>query len=317
MRQSISLFVAVLGFTALLTSFRLSYIFESRHDAADQVAVAVPVFNQNQTGSGHACSHVGLDRPSYPLRSKLMIIMSETVDRKGRPDTAHVVDNFQRYCARHGYLFKLHHYEVDDDLGVFGTRWKDAFKWWYMADWLLMVDSDTLVANISTSLDSFLNGPEHVLLHWRPNREVTAAAVAVRTTSFGRCFLERWMSVILTQKMRGREANADNGALLLLVAEFVDPDTARKCASARLDPFNLIKCYEVSNQHFGSIPTQKLPIRIFPLIAGFWRQHEGIKEIGVGVGPCYDQSLVEAMMFYRQAHAETSTNSPLHTSTLQ
>jgi hypothetical protein len=60
-----------------------------------------------------------------------MIIMSETTDRKGRQETNHVVDNFKQYCARHGYLFLLHHYENSDALlGVFGRRWQEAFRFW-------------------------------------------------------------------------------------------------------------------------------------------------------------------------------------------
>lgn len=171
----------------------------------------------------------------------------------------------------------------------------------HLADWLLMVDSDTLVANLTKPLDPFLDGPEHVLLHWRPNREVTAAAVAVRTSEFGRCFLNRWLGIILTQKHHGREVNWDNGALLLLIAEFVDPGTAQKCAGSRLSPFDLITCYEASNRYFRDIPSPHVPIRVFPLLGGFWRQHEGVDQQEPEFGHCYNQSSVETMMFKRHA----------------
>jgi hypothetical protein len=78
----------------------------------------------------HGCSHVSLDRPQYALRKKLLIIILETRDRQGRKDTAHVVDNFNQYCTRHDYLFLLHHYEADPELGLFGTRWRESFKYW-------------------------------------------------------------------------------------------------------------------------------------------------------------------------------------------
>lgn len=169
----------------------------------------------------------------------------------------------------------------------------------HMADWLLMIDSDTLVANLSRPLDPFLDGPEHVLLHWRPNREVTAAAVAIRTTGFGRCFLDRWLSVIQTQRLLDREVNADNGALLLLIAEFLDPEAAQRCARSKMDPLELIQCYEVVNRHFKKLPTLDLPIKIFPLLAGFWRQHEGVLESRPGFNSCHNQRAVETMMFFR------------------
>jgi hypothetical protein len=166
-----------------------------------------------------------------------------------------------------------------------------------MADWLLMIDSDTLVGNLNNPMDPFLDGPEHVLLHWRPNREVTAAAVAVRTTDFGACFLQRWLSVIQTQMMLGRDVNGDNGALLLLIAEFLDPAVAQKCAAAKED---LLNCYEEVNKHFDKVPSPGLPIRIFPLLAGFWRQHEGVVQQAPRLNPsCYDQSAVKDMMFRR------------------
>lgn len=85
---------------------------------------------QASYSTGHACSHVSMNRPRYTLRSKLMIIMSETKDRKGRLESLHVADNFSQYCKKHGYLFRHHHYEADPELGVFGTRWRNALRWW-------------------------------------------------------------------------------------------------------------------------------------------------------------------------------------------
>lgn len=172
-----------------------------------------------------------------------------------------------------------------------------------MADWLLLIDSDTVVANLDRPMDEFLEGPEHVLLHWRPNREVTAAAVAVRTTPFGECFMRRWLSVIQTQMMLGLESNADNGALLLLIAEFLSPDVALKCSREQLDPLALIRCYEAVNKHFGELPSPNVPIRIFPPLSGFWRQHEGIKQQQPAMRTCYDKHAVETMMFYRYVWA--------------
>ena len=80
--------------------------------------------------SRHACSWVDMDRPAYPLRKKLMIIIYETIDRKDRQEIKHVVDNFSKYCDKHGYLFKLHYYVTDDAVGVFGTRWTETLKFW-------------------------------------------------------------------------------------------------------------------------------------------------------------------------------------------
>lgn len=164
-----------------------------------------------------------------------------------------------------------------------------------MADWLLVLDSDTVVANLDNTMDTFLDGTEHVLLHWRPNLEVAAGVVAVRTTAFGKCFLHRWLSVIQTQMMLGLSVNADNGALLLLVAEFVAPAVARECAHNK----NLLQCYEAAHTNFGDVPTAEVPIRIFPPLSGFWRQHEGATPQVPAIKPCYNQHTVGTMMYYR------------------
>jgi hypothetical protein len=42
----------------------------------------------------------------------------------------HVADNLAKYCQRHGYLFKLHHYEVDESLGRVSSRWKEVLQYW-------------------------------------------------------------------------------------------------------------------------------------------------------------------------------------------
>jgi len=96
----------------------------------DRLSAGRPPFQSIESSTKHACSRVSMDRHRYPLRSKLMIIMSETKDRQGRQDSLHVADNFSQYCKRHGYLFKHHHYEADPELGVFGTRWRNAHLWW-------------------------------------------------------------------------------------------------------------------------------------------------------------------------------------------
>jgi hypothetical protein len=167
-----------------------------------------------------------------------------------------------------------------------------------MADWLLVLDSDTIVAKLDNSLDGFLNGDEHVLLHWRPNLEVAAGVVAVRTTDFGACFLRRWISVIQTKLMLGLEANADNGALLLLIAEFLAPTVAIKCSNVT-DPWKLVNCFEPVLQHFGKVPSRDVPIRIFPPLSGFWREHIGVVRQAPNIRPCHDQQTIDTMMYKR------------------
>jgi len=230
----------------------------------------MPACNKSQC----ACS-IDLRIVSFPLRAKLMIVVSETADRKDRKETQHIRDNLQKYCSRHGYLFKYHTLTINERVGIMGSRWLQLLDYWHVADWLLHIDSDTVVSNLTNSLDTFLDLPEHVLLHMRPNREVTAAAVAFRTTEFSRCFIERWLSVYESQRLTKKEVNGDNGALLLLIAEFLDPAVAKECSKVCCNPFHLITCFEKVHARLTTAH-HTLPIRIFAPFAGFWRQHEGV-----------------------------------------
>jgi hypothetical protein len=42
-----------------------------------------------------------------------------------------------------------------------------------------------------------------------------------------------------------------------------------------------------------------VPIRVFPPLSGFWRQHEGVVQEPPIIKPCYDQKIVDTMMYRR------------------
>lgn len=161
----------------------------------------------------HVCQSVASAKvEGFPERPKLMIIVAETADRKGRTETGYVVDNFQQYARHHGYMFTYHSYHPSARWGVFMTKWADLFQYWHTAEWLLLVDSDTIVANLTNSITPLLERPEHVILQLRPrSREVDAAAVAFRTTDFSKCFLQRWLSIFEQTVQQKWYMNNDNG----------------------------------------------------------------------------------------------------------
>jgi hypothetical protein len=146
-----------------------------------------------------------------------------------------------------------------------------------VADWILILDSDTVVANLDNSMDRFLDGPHHIMLTLRPNLEIISGAVGVRTTDFGRCFLQRWVNLMISQELMNRNRNMDNGALLLTVAELLDPELAKQCNKAPNrygNYFIFMSCWEALYSKFVQLANRvDLPIRVYPPLGGFWRSH--------------------------------------------
>jgi hypothetical protein len=146
-----------------------------------------------------------------------------------------------------------------------------------MADWLLMLDSDTVVANMSNSMDRFLDGPQHLMLTLRANREVASGVMAIRSSEFGHCFFIRWIKLMAAQKLLGLERNADNGALLLAVAELLDARLATKCnklASSSKSYLEFVDCWEEIFVKFALLAhITNHPVKVIAPLSGYWREH--------------------------------------------
>jgi hypothetical protein len=193
-------------------------------------------------------------------------------------DSTYVASNFRQYCLRHGYMFKHHHYTPSQRYGVYASKWAELQQFWSMADWLLLVDSDSLIANLSRPFDPFLqDDKQHVLLQLRPrSREVDAAAVAMQTSPWSRCFLQRWLAIFEQTQQRSIYMNNDNGPLLQAVLEVLSPQLAESCFSnSNYTDYNAYRvCWEgvfllLPHAHEVS------PIRVYMPLAGFLREHIG------------------------------------------
>jgi hypothetical protein len=216
-------------------------------------------------------------------------------------ESLYIASNFQQYCQRHGYLFKHHFYNQTERYGVFATKWAHLHKFWEQADWLLLVDSDSLVVNMSRSFDPFLqDSTQHVLLQLRPrSREVDAAAVALRSSEFSRCFLEHWLAVYTQTKERKIFMNNDNGPLLQTVLDLLAPDMAAACfgKSNYTTYDNYRRCWEgvfplLSHAHELS------PVKVYMPLAGFLREHIGADAVvrpPITAG-CTKQALEQMLM---------------------
>lgn len=131
---------------------------------------------------------------------------------------------------------------------------------------------------MSRSFDPFLQeSRQHVLLQLRPrSREVDAAAVALRTSEFSRCFLERWLAIYRQTQERRIVMNNDNGPLLQTVLELLAPDLAAACFGASnyttYDAYR--RCWEGAFPLLPEAHTRS-PIKVYMPLAGFLREHIG------------------------------------------
>jgi hypothetical protein len=66
-----------------------------------------------------------------------------------------------------------------------------------MYQYVLHLDADSLVLNLSRSLSPYLDtaSKQHIYLHLHENGEVTAAAYLIRNSAISRCFLNYWSNI--------------------------------------------------------------------------------------------------------------------------
>ena len=209
----------------------------------------------------------------------LRVVSSVTSDRVVNDEVQQVALSWERYCALHGCSFHLH--EVPDDFhgrrSFFAARWHAILTQHFAPGrWILAVDIDTVVGNMSRSFHGLMQQNETDLyLQVRENRVVTAAFVFFRCTPFTSYFLKRWLA-LSTVPLHNH--NYDNGDLLTLLMDLLDAPAGRLCRHLRFDYKGyFIPCFANSLARILARPID-LPIRfLFPL-EGYWRSHEGISE---------------------------------------
>jgi hypothetical protein len=209
---------------------------------------------------------------------KLGIVISVTSHwaQTHKAAIASITSNFECYAAAHKYVFMLNvmpdmpaeqffhqrHYEVRTHLL---PRFQN----------ILHLDADSLVLNISRSLDAFIQpSSPHVQLHMNENGEVTAATYLIRNSPFAKCFLQYWDNFSPPRPSNNylRESldsphnimlhdvpydermfdvpNYDNGDLVAAAMNMLDPKFYLSCMSvvAALSSNDLLKFRNIYHQ---------------------------------------------------------------------
>jgi hypothetical protein len=224
-----------------------------------------------------------------------------------KADIASVTSNFECYAAAHNYTFLLN---IMDDMpaGQFFHERHHVVRQQLLRrfHFLLHLDADSLVLNISRSLDQYLRPDSpHVQLHMHENGEVTAAAYLVRNSAYSRCFLQYWADFSPPHERQANSSpgvyssalyderlyevpNYDNGDLVSAVMNMLGPDVYLTCMRvvASLSPKvkrqfiniyhqTVVECWKMMQPSLRAREREWSDgnLKIYLPKEGFWRTH--------------------------------------------
>ena len=231
----------------------------------------------------------------FPSTPKLGIVISMTNSwaQTHKEAVSSITANFNCYAKIHNYSFILN---IINDMTIgefFYYRHKIVVsKYLPLYQHILHLDADSLVLNLSRSLDSYLSSPQHVHLHLHENGEITASAYLIRNSKYSRCFMRYWADWSPPHKEYSFNSksyfnsfntlNYDNGDLVAAMIELLDDTYARNCSISLDPPYasnnpyldTVVQCLKplLPNIHAYLARTAPL-IRVYLPREGFWRTH--------------------------------------------
>jgi hypothetical protein len=193
----------------------------------------------------HIIDKFNLTESEFNKLPRLNILISATsnwVD-KDPEEFKKVVDHWKCYTARHGYEFTLNLMDsrVVKDANDFFVARHESLQNQYLqtAQFTLHLDADSIILNMSRSLEPFLQLQRSVIFQMRENYEIAAGVYIVRNDWKSWCFLRYWrqMQPSRTPKAMGGGRmvpgpNSDNGALVGGVLQLLPESRVRGCLGA-------------------------------------------------------------------------------------
>ena len=246
---------------------------------------------------------------------KLAIIISVTKSWAHRHRTGinSLVSNLKCYAQVHNYTFILNIMKDMTPSQFFHRRHVTMVKL-HLNNYqhVLHLDSDSLVLNMSRSLDTYLQDPRlHVQLHLHDTMEVTASNYLVRNSHIGRCFMRYWAEYSPPHDKRSPAyfasfltLNYDNGDLVSAVSELIGTRPLLNCLSDLPTPPNsttpymdtVVECFKRLLFHptlAAGLSKQYPFLKIYLPRGGFWRPHSRLGRYSWWdelMGQCYPSS---------------------------
>eukprot|EP01041_Mallomonas_annulata_P007971 gene7971-16317_t len=247
------------------------------------------------------------DFASLPLLN-IVISVTQSWINNNKHEMDLIVAHWTCYAKLHGYIFTLNklHYNAGSECYV-EKHESIVEKHLPRAQWVFHLDADSIVLNMSRTLDDFISrhqrssnpyGSDHaIILQRRENTEVASGVYFLRNDPRSYCFMEYWRSfhppwIPPTPQKPFRSIipvpNFDNGALIGALLMLITGRSGVDCLES-LD-YNLTttpfpypeqaclnkyrtKVYELSRPNVTH-ELSKFGLKILWLREGLWRSHE-------------------------------------------
>ena len=169
--------------------------------------------------------------------------------------------------------------------------------------YILVLDSDNLVVNMSRSLDHIVNASPvdilhpyrdvDVFMHMREGGEVTASTYFLRNSAYSRCFVEYWRTMApseyelhISDNVWIETPNNDNGDLTSMLMNLINVSIALKCSAElrshqdivdrhQLYDNKILLCFRMFRGAIVNISMYVPNIKIFFIREDFFRMHTG------------------------------------------
>lgn len=163
----------------------------------------------------------------------------------------------------------------------------------HMYRYLLVLDADNMVVNMSKSLDHLISPnfqskmATDLFFHMREGGEVTASTYIMRNSLFSRCFVAYWRSLAPPDDLQlsGNwipTPNNDNGDLVVAIMNMINPSALIRCVQhitphAGTDYYDngLLLCFRLFRGALAQIQTYLPNVQIYFVRESFFRMHLG------------------------------------------
>jgi hypothetical protein len=159
--------------------------------------------------------------------------------------------------------------------------------------YLLVLDADNLVVNLSRSLDHLLTSNlrdanvTDLFFHMREGGEVTASTYIIRNSLYSRCFISYWRSLAPSDDLQSPghwipTPNHDNGDLVVAIMNLINSSALLECSQHITSHFGSdfydngeLLCFRLFRGALAQIRKYVPTMEIFFIREGFFRMHLG------------------------------------------
>jgi hypothetical protein len=140
-------------------------------------------------------SILSIDYNKLPYLNIVISVTHSWIERN-KEEMERVINHWKCYANTHNYTFTLN-IMTDKDAGSFFVSRHESIQYKYlsMSQYTLHIDADSIILNMSKTIDNIINNyPKDVFLflQMRENYEITSGIYLIKNSYKSRCFLQYW-----------------------------------------------------------------------------------------------------------------------------